>query len=117
MEKPEKKVVEFENCFCDIFLTELSSSSAGSLNKSSEEEVKFITPRIQDMKVSHVAMDGKEMAEFYNPRLNVRQQSAVIRILQGEGRPMPYIIFGPPGWCFSFTSEPETKKVFKDLLE
>ncbi|XP_071810041.1 RNA helicase Mov10l1-like isoform X1 [Asterias amurensis] len=77
--------------------TQRFTNKKGSLNKSSEEDMKFITPRIQDMKVSHVAMDGKEMAEFYNPHLNVRQQSAVIRILQGEGRPMPYIIFGPPG--------------------
>lgn len=35
--------------------------------------------------------------QFYNKRLNVRQQAAVTRILEGQSRPVPYILFGPPG--------------------
>lgn len=35
--------------------------------------------------------------DLYNSKLNERQKSAVARILSGQCRPMPYVLFGPPG--------------------
>ena len=40
---------------------------------------------------------------YYNKTLNVRQRAAVNRILEGQCRPIPYILFGPPGKILRYT--------------
>ena len=34
---------------------------------------------------------------FFNPQLNERQRVVLARILGAQGRPAPYVVFGPPG--------------------
>ena len=35
--------------------------------------------------------------DLFNAKLNSRQLAAVVRILSAQGRPCPYLLFGPPG--------------------
>lgn len=74
--------------------------------------LEFLFPIMLDNKVQHelpqldVEMNDKGLLkhrgfdremEWFNKRLNEYQKSAVINVLRGECRPLPYIIFGPPG--------------------
>nr|XP_020480456.1 RNA helicase Mov10l1 isoform X3 [Monopterus albus] len=80
-------------------------------NKSMENNE---APAVQDEKISSISGGMKSKAtqtkdgqvpskpipskgHFFNPDLNPAQREAVKRILAGECRPIPYVLFGPPG--------------------
>lgn len=67
----------------------------------------FLFPRLNgikknpqlDVKLSengNLLLNQKE-SEFFNKSLNIYQKNAVVNVLRGETRPLPYIIYGPPG--------------------
>ncbi|XP_026524779.1 RNA helicase Mov10l1 [Notechis scutatus] len=48
-------------------------------------------------RINRIPTWNTQHCDFFNPLLNEHQKLAVKRILSGECRPTPYILFGPPG--------------------
>ncbi|XP_043352047.1 RNA helicase Mov10l1 isoform X2 [Dermochelys coriacea] len=59
---------------------------------------RMVTVATQTSKLINGIMTPEQRdCEFFNPVLNKHQKLAVKRILSGECRPTPYVLFGPPG--------------------
>ena len=53
---------------------------------------------------------------LYNTSLNERQRAAVCRIVSGQCRPTPYLLFGPPGTGKTITVVEAILQVLLKLL-
>ncbi|XP_059613070.1 probable RNA helicase armi [Phlebotomus argentipes] len=64
--------------------------------KSPQVDVEIVNGELVEQKAGRVL-------NWFNPKLNESQKRAVKNILRGEARPMPYVIFGPPGTGKTYT--------------
>ncbi|KAL4681365.1 hypothetical protein H8959_006842, partial [Pygathrix nigripes] len=64
-----------------------------------DKDLPALTPFTAEMSdwVDELQTPKARNMEFFNPVLNENQKLAVKRILSGDCRPLPYILFGPPG--------------------
>ena len=90
----------FSVLFPESLIPKIAQLKAAKQTSSSQSSgLVKVTPvvGIRKCPLGASTVDRHPKHKFFNEKLNSRQRAAVMRILGGQSRPTPYILFGPPG--------------------